>query len=62
MSSPFEINLLFMFGCVPSTIGKVFHEVLLKISQVFFMEPCILHKDKVSFLVNPFLHKKKPTV
>lgn len=49
MSSPFEIDLLFMFGCVPSTIGKVFHEVLLKISQVFFMEPCILHKDKIVF-------------
>lgn len=41
-SLPFEINLLFMFGCVLSTIRKVLHEVLLKITQVFFMKPCIL--------------------
>lgn len=44
-----------MFRRVQSTIGKVFHEVLLEISKVFFMEPCILHKDKVFFLVKPFL-------
>lgn len=39
---PFEINLLFMFKCVQSTIRKVLHEVLLKISQVLFMKPRIL--------------------
>lgn len=37
-----------MLGCVPCAIGKVFHEVLLKISQVFLVKPRILQTE--SFL------------
>lgn len=35
-----------MSGCVHSTVGKVLHEVLPKITQVFFVKPCILQEDQ----------------
>lgn len=37
-----------MFGHVLSTVGKVLHEVLLEISEVFFTEPSILHKHNAA--------------
>lgn len=43
---PFEINLLFIFKCVQSTIRKFLHEVLLKISQVLVMKPRILERKR----------------
>lgn len=36
MFLPFEVNFLLVFRCVPHPVRKVFYEVLLKISHVFF--------------------------
>lgn len=47
-----------MFWCVPGTIGKVFHEVLLKIFEVFFVEPSILLKAKGIFSKSFYVEKK----
>lgn len=54
-----------MSGCIPAPVGKVFNEVLLKISQVFFTEPRILKKTKISVRLIKHFHynkmkKKKP--
>lgn len=46
-----------MFWCVPGTIGKVFHEVLLKIFEVFFVEPSILLKAKGIFSKSFYVEK-----
>lgn len=43
---PFQINLLFMFKRVQTTIRKVLHEVLLEISQVLVVKPSILEKER----------------
>lgn len=43
---PFEINLLFMFKRVQTTIRKVLHEVLFEISQILVVKPCILERER----------------
>lgn len=48
-----------MSGCIPAPVGKVFNEVLLKISQVFFTEPRILKKTKMSVKLIKHLHYNK---
>lgn len=51
-----------MFGCVPSAIGKVSNEVLLKISQVLFTEPCILKlKNNICQVYEMFTLETKKT-
>lgn len=43
---PFEINLLFIFKRVQTTIRKVLHEVLLEVSQVLVVKPRILERER----------------
>lgn len=44
---PFQINLLFIFKRVQTTIRKVLHEVLFEISQVLVVKPCILERESI---------------
>lgn len=48
-----------MSGCVHRAIGKVLQEVLLKITQVFFVKPCILQEHRAWWVSILSIQKEK---